>query len=160
MKRLIISLLTVILFSTTLLYAQMDRHRKDGAMKKIEELEKIKLIDALDLKEDIMLKFFHRRTEYRARLDSLFGLMNSQLKKIDETLHEDKSKNDPQIKKMIEEYINLQKKVGTEKEKFINSLTDILTYQQIAKYLVFEQKFREEIRKLLLEHRAKRHWQK
>ena len=39
------------------------------------------------------------------------------------------------------------------KRQFIDSIKDILTTEQIAKLVVFEQRFREEIRRIILNRR-------
>ena len=36
---------------------------------------------------------------------------------------------------------------------FVNSLSDILSYEQIGKLIIFEKRFRNEVRKLLIKER-------
>ena len=65
------------------------RDRK-GPREKIEQLEKIKLIEALDMDEQTTLKFFARRNESRSRIDKL----NDSLDTITDNLESKFSKGD------------------------------------------------------------------
>ncbi len=56
-------------------------------------------------------------------------------------------------KDLVNNYLSVQKQVASEHTKFINSLYDILSNEQIAKLIVFEKRFREEIRHILLRGR-------
>ncbi len=154
------ALLYIIVFvaaSSVLNYAQEDwpPKRGNGPGKKIEELEKIKLIDALNLDEETSAKFFARRNEHRQKLDQLDDQLDDRIKKLEETVNNSKDSDDPQIKKMLDEIHSLQLKMDEEKEKFITSLHDLLSYRQIGKLIIFEKKFHEEIRKLLFKGRRR-----
>ena len=129
---------------------------KDGdrrGMGKIEELEKIKLIDVLQMNEETTLKFFARRSEYQRRLGELKSKSDAQLDKISEYLKNNSDKNSEELKKMIDQYLSYGEAMAKERTKFINSLNDILSYQQISNLLVFEKHFREELRKILFRQR-------
>ena len=127
------------------------RNRKGQG--KIEELEKIKLIDVLQMDEETTLKFFARRNEYQNKVKDLMTSANDQLGKISDYIKNNGDKNTVELKKMINEYLSYNEAVAKEKTKFINSLSDILSYEQISKLLVFEKHFREELRKLLFRSR-------
>jgi hypothetical protein len=120
---------------------------------KIEELEKIKLIDVLQMDEQTTLKFFARRDEYQNKVRDLNADADSQLDKISDYIQKNGDKNSSELKKMINEYLAYNEEIAAYKTKFINSLTDILSYEQISKLLVFEKHFREELRKLLFRPR-------
>ncbi len=121
---------------------------------KIEELEKIKLIDALQMNEETTLKFFARRNEYQNKVKDLMADADTQLNKISDFVKNNGDKNSTEMKKMINEYLTFNEDIAKEKTNFINSLSDILSYEQISKLLVFEKHFREELRKLLFRPRA------
>jgi hypothetical protein len=120
---------------------------------KIEELEKIKLIDVLQMNEETTLKFFARRNEYQNKVRDLMASANDQLGKISDYIKKNGDKNTVELKKMINEYLSYNESIASERTKFINSLSDILSYEQISKLLVFEKHFREELRKLLFKSR-------
>ena len=128
-----------------------DKDRR--GMGKIEELEKIKLIDVLQMNEETTLKFFARRSEYQRKVKDLMSSANTQLDKISDYVKNNGDKNSAEMKKMIDEYLSYGEAIAKERTKFINSLNDILSYQQISKLLVFEKHFREELRKILFRQR-------
>lgn len=154
MKNLIF-VFSIFLLSTLMLNAQGMRLRDNGPLKKIEELEKIKLIEALNMDESTTLKFFARRTKFRDEQTQLFQEANKILNQMEETAKKTNDKNDPEIKKQIEQYFNVENKILQNRESFIYSLNDILASQQIAEYLVFEKKFRDEIRNVLFKERMR-----
>ena len=129
--------------------------RNRRGMGKIEELEKIKLIDALQMNEETTLKFFARRNEFQNKVKDLNANANAKLDKVSEYIKSNGDKNSVEMKKMINEYLAIGEQVAKEKTNFINSLNDILSYEQISKLLVFEKHFREELRKMLLRQRMK-----
>ncbi len=143
------SLLLVLALSPAVIFAQGMRDHK-GPRGKIEQLEKIKLIEALDMDEQTTLKFFARRNEMRDRVDKL----NDSLDTISDDLENKFSNNDESgYKELVSKYLSVQKQIGSEHNKFISSLYDILTNEQVAKLIVFEKRFREEIRHILFRGR-------
>jgi hypothetical protein len=54
-------------------------------------------------------------------------------------------------KNLIGDLLKTRQQIVTEKQKFIDSLSDILSAGQIARLLVFEKRFREEIRNVLFD---------
>jgi hypothetical protein len=154
MKKLVAAV-SFILIAALAVNAQGIRGPEDGPMKKIEELEKIKLIETLGMDEQTTLKFFTRRTKYREDQTQLVKNSSVLLDQISDLTKKDDGKVDEELKKMIEQYQDIENKILRRKQDFYNSLNDILTYKQIAKVLVFERKFREEIRSALLQERRK-----
>jgi hypothetical protein len=155
MKKFItISFLFFVVSSVSI--AQMDDMPPDGSphdgMKKIEQLEKIKLIEALDMDEQTTLKFFARRNEHNNKMKEFMDKSREQLNAIDDKLKE-KPVNEKELNSMIDKYYADEREIGKEKEAFIKSVSDILTITQIAKLVVFEMKFREEIRDILFKNR-------
>ncbi len=151
----IITLSAFVLLLPLISYGQ-HMHRDDkGAFKKIEELENIKLISALGMDETTTLKFFARRTKFREQQGKLYQAANDILNKLDEAVKSGK-KDDNELKNDLNQYWKIQNKLTEQKEKFFNSLTDILSYKQISELLVFERRFREEIRKMFFQERFKR----
>jgi hypothetical protein len=154
MKKLVV-LFLIVLFIPLAGYSQSMRHQDMGPMKKIEELEKIKLIDVLGMNEETTLRFFARRSKFKDEQRKLFGQENDLIGKMEDAVKSGKS-NDSDLKSMISQYFDLENQIVNAKQKFINSLPDILSYKQISELLVFEKRFREEIRSLLFRERMKR----
>lgn len=130
------------------------KHRK--IPDKIAQLEKIKLIESLEMNEETTLRFFARRTENQSKIDELGNKIDKKLDELNNLVNSDKNIEDEKYKTIIDEINSLHQQVGIEKDKFIKSLPDILTYRQIAKYIVFERNFREELRDAIFKDRKMR----
>ena len=131
-------------------------HKRRAPMKKIEELEKVKLLDVLNLDEATSAKLFTRRNQNRTKIWDIEDKINNDLQNIESEIKNGKDMDVTKIQKLNEGYCNLSMEVEKEKLSFLRSLSDILTPEQIGKYIVFERKFREEIRDLLMKERIKR----
>ena len=125
-------------------------------MKKIEELEKIKLLDVLNLDEATSIKLFTRRNQDRIKIWDFEDKINNILQNIESEVKKGNDKDVNKIRKLNEDYCNVSLEIEREKLNFLRSLSDILTPEQIGKYIVFERKFRDEIRDILMKERIKR----
>ncbi len=147
--KMTLSLLLILMLIPALFFAQ-DRRDRKGPRERIEQLEKLKLIEALDMDEQTTLKFFARRNELHGKVDKL----NDSLDTITDNLETKFSNGDDSgYKELVNKYLSIEKQVASERTQFINSLYDILTTEQVAKLIVFEKRFREEIRHLLFKGR-------
>lgn len=115
---------------------------------KIAELEKIKLIEELQMDEETTLRFFSRRNLHletqrktKFRRDSLLTLLHNKIKEEDSKLN---------YLMEIDKILDIDRELSDERLKFFKSLNDIFSHQQLAKLLIFEKKFRNEIRKQIL----------
>lgn len=124
----------------------------DKIRNKIEELEKVKLMEVLDLKEEDMLKFFSRRKEFLQKNSELEENKNKLIDKMKEELD---NLDDQKCKSMIDEVNAIDESIIKNKHDFILSLKDILPSKQIVKYIIFERNFRKELKEMLLKKRNK-----
>ena len=154
MKKLLVPFLIIFMIPCAA-FSQSERHQNMAPMKKIEELEKIKLIDALGMNEETTLRFFARRSKFKDEQRKLFDQENDLISKMEDAAKGGES-SDSDLKNMINQYLDLDNQIISARQKFINSLPDILTYKQISELLVFEKRFREEIRNLLFKERMRR----
>ena len=154
MNKLFIVVALSFIFSVSILAQDIGReermHKRRAPMKKIEELEKIKLLDVLNLDEATSVKLFTRRNQNRTKIWDIEDKINEDLQNIELEIKKGKDKDVSKIQKMNEDYCNLSMDVENEKMSFIRSISDILTPEQIGKYIVFERRFREDIRELLM----------
>lgn len=154
MNKLFITLLTVILISSISFPQKM----KDKGMKnreKLEQLEKIKLIEALDLDEETAIRFFARRNDSKKEIQELEKKLEDIFSELEKSFNsENKNQNENQ-KQLISETLKTRGSIELKRNQFFSSLNDILTVEQIGKLIVFEKKFRDEIRQVLLDN--KRH---
>lgn len=134
-------------------YPQRDREKMLKQRSKLHQLEKIKLIEALNLDEDTSVKFFARRNEMQKQIETLEDKSDDILKKLESTLDVNDKNNEAVQRQLINELGNIKEKIESTKKQFINSLNDILSTDKIVRYIVFEQKFRDEIRKIIFDKR-------
>ncbi len=129
-------------------------HGKRG-MERFMELEKIKLLETLNLDENTSVRFFTRRKKHLDEQKQLADKKDSLLLELLNNFETGEKQSDNYYKKMVRKINLLDKKLVDNKVNFINSLTDILSPKQIAKLVVFEFKFRKEIRDFFLNRRKR-----
>lgn len=145
--------LLILLLSSTALIAQKGKWQDEEARKKIEQLEKIKIIETLEMDEETTLRFFSRQSEHKKQQDEIQDEIRTKIDDLDETLKSGRVATNEEIKTSINEINSLQLQLDKNRVDFINSLSDILSYEQIAKLIIFEKRFRNELRKLLIRER-------
>lgn len=131
------------------IFAQRFMHEEGGPFPegRIAELEKIKLIETLDLDEETMLKFFSRRNAHHKKIKILVREKDSLVNKLGVRIrNESKNNYESNIQKILE----IEEKLVLERKNFLESIDDILSSYDVAKLIVFERRFRNEIRKELL----------
>jgi hypothetical protein len=131
----------------------MHDHPPDKIPERLQQLEKIKLIETLEMDEETTLRFFSRKAENKKVIDDLIGKADSLIEQIGSILSGEKNAPDEELKKLINEVSLIQTQIEKSKSWFINSLDDLLSTRQIAKLIVFEKNFREELRRVLFRDR-------
>jgi len=149
-------LLTFSILSTGLIGQHRMGDRKRNFRDRIDQLEKIKLIEELNMSEEVTLKFFAKRNDFREKGKRL----NEKIDSLSMLIREKSSDTDEQTsttewKKIIDEFVSTEKMLQKNKLDFFNSLQNLLTPQQMAKFLAFEQRFREEVQEIILHGRKK-----
>jgi hypothetical protein len=159
MNKLLLIAILSFTFNVTIVAQDLGReegaHKRRAPMIKIEQLEKIKLLDVLNLDEATSAKLFTRRNQNRTKIWDYEDKIDNVRSNIEFELKKGKDKDVSKIQKLNEDYFNLVMDVDKEKLNFLRSLSDILTTEQIGKYIVFERKFREEIRDIIMKDRIK-----
>jgi hypothetical protein len=149
----IISWISVIFLLSVIINAQTSENRRYKNRAKLDQLEKVKLIEALDLSEESAVRFFARRNDFKKEIDELENKSDDVFNELEKTLNYSDNNNETQQKKLINDLLMFREKIEIRKKEFLNSLNDLLTVEQISKYIIFERKFRDEIRKVLLKRR-------
>src|SRR4030042_877716 len=89
---------------------------------KIEQLEKLKLIEVLQMDEDTSIRFVARRNEHQENMRQLAEKRDDILLEIEEIVRESKlQKNDKLYKEKIAEVLKVEKDIVDERTNFINS---------------------------------------
>lgn len=118
--------------------------------KKIEELEKIKLLEILNLDDETAIKFFNRRNDFNNKLHDIEDKKEDKLEELSKAI--DKN-NEQEINKLIVDLGSIEDNLYKIRKDYTNSLSDILTPVQVAKVLTFERNFRREIRDIIFKAR-------
>jgi hypothetical protein len=120
-----------------------------GPSDKIKELEKLKLLEILDMDEETTLKFFTRRNEHLKNMEELNESSDNKLEQIEEKIKSSENENDPEFTTLVNDYLVEQDRFNTERKDFLNGVKGILTPKQLAKLVVFERRFKEDIRDII-----------
>uniref|UniRef100_A0A7V3E764 Periplasmic heavy metal sensor n=1 Tax=Ignavibacterium album TaxID=591197 RepID=A0A7V3E764_9BACT len=151
MKNLLLLVLLFIMISNVPAQERREHRMMDS---KIEQLEKVKLIEALNLSEDQSVRFFARRNEHRKEIEKLEMRSEELIKQMEDRLDETTDKNLSEQKKLLNEFLDIRIQIENKRKQFILSLNDILSQEQITKLVVFEKRFRDEIRKILMKRKG------
>ncbi|KUO59134.1 hypothetical protein APF79_10970 [bacterium BRH_c32] len=132
-----------------------ERGDRSERMRKMEQYEQAKLIEALNLNEDTSIRFFSRRNEFHAKVKDLIDERDRMINKMEkETSASDKvKKND--LREQINLFLLQEEKILKEKNAFISSLKELLSEEQIAKFLVVENKFRHGVRDFIFKKESR-----
>lgn len=154
MKNLIISAL-VLFILTAVSYPQKMRDKILKNKDKLEQLEKIKLIESLDLNEETSIRLFSRRNDLKKEIENLENRNDEIISDLEKTFNEDDKNLEAKQTQLLTEFLKNKQEIETRKQQFLTSLNDILSKEQICKFVVFEKKFRDEIRSVLMD--SKKH---
>ena len=151
MKNIIYVILVFLLAMTVMAQEHRERKIKDN---KIEQLEKVKLIEALDLTEDQSIRFFARRNEHRKEIEKIEMRSEEIIRDLENLIKDMNERNVSEQKRLMNEFLDTKIQIENKRKQFILSLYDILLPEQVSKLVVFEKKFREEIRKVLMRRKG------
>ncbi|MBX3007587.1 MAG: hypothetical protein KF816_06110 [Melioribacteraceae bacterium] len=145
MKRMLLLLLIVVPIS---IIAQHKQNKR--SMEKFETWERAKTIELLDLDEETAVRFFARKNEHQKKMKEIMGQRFSLLEKLEKEIKESGG-SDKYFGDQMDNLLSIEQKISKEREIYFKSLTDILSKAQIVKLLVFDNKFKRELREAIME---------
>lgn len=148
--KIIISTFLLFTCFSGLALAQPEGWRKGEMKDRFDQLEKIKLIETLEMDEETTLRFFARKSEHENEQEQFQDEIRSNIEDLDVIFKSGRVATVEEIKFKIDRINEMHTQLAANRTAFINSLSDILSYEQIARLLIFERKFREEIRRLIM----------
>ena len=154
MKNLFITMFAIFLLSS-ISFPQHMREKGIKNREKLEQLEQIKIIEALDLNEETSIRFFARRNDSKRTIQDLEKRTDDIILELEKSFDSDDKNQAEKQKQLISEMLKTRESIELNRNQFINSLNDILSTEQIAKLIVFEKKFRDEIRNVLFERKPR-----
>lgn len=128
---------------------QMEKVRK-----RIETLKMWKLTQALDLDEKTSAKLFPLLSKYDKKRAEIERAMRDDMKELRESLKERREGN---LKNILDKLEQNHKAIQMINDEERAELKKILTIEQQARFILFQQEFDREIRRIIAEARERRH---
>ncbi|MEK6552795.1 MAG: hypothetical protein AABZ54_05030 [Bacteroidota bacterium] len=138
-----------ILLSTSYSQERMRQGKDQRPLQRIEQWERIKLIDVLNLNEDTAIRFFARRNENQNKMKEILDQRDDAISDLENEIRNG-NQNDALYKEKVNNLLLLEGSISKARENFLRSLSDLLSPLQIAKMVVFESRFRKEVRETLM----------
>jgi Spy/CpxP family protein refolding chaperone len=146
----------VLLLSHAVAWSQepMPPPQQGPPFERIERFKKMRMVEMLDLKEEQSIRFFARYNEFENIRKELIHQKDEVLDKIERLI---RNKADAkEYERLFAEVEAINRKIGDEKLKFFNGLSDVLSIEQRAKLLLFERRFESELREAVREAQQRR----
>ncbi len=122
---------------------------------RIEQLRKVRMIEMLNLTENQSVRFLARLKEHDAVRQDLMRQKNEALDKIERLIRN--NADSTEYFPLFSEVQGIDGRVASERKKFFDGLSDILSVEQRGKMLVFERRFERELRDAFREAQRRRH---
>jgi len=145
----------VIILFTGFAYPQKIKEKILKNRNKLEQLEKIKLIESLDMNEETSVRFFSRRNDFKKETETIEKRNDEIITELEESFNSQEKNIEVKQSQLLNELMQNRQNIEIKRQQFISTLNDILEKEQICKYVVFEKKFRDEIRSVLMD--SKKH---
>ena len=130
------------------------REQMEKVRNRIETLRMWKLTKALDLDEKTSAQIFPLLNRYDKKRAEIEIAMREGIKELRESL---KEKREGQLKNILERLEQNHKNMQRMNDEEREDLKRILTVEQRAKFIIFQQEFDREIKKIIEETRERRH---
>lgn len=118
------------------------------AMEKIETVKKVKLLEVLELPEADAEKVLIKYNSYENKIKEMTKKIDEAIDKLNEAVREEDYKN---IDKLNDDFLRQKKELDAALDEKMNGMKQILTKEQFAKYILFERKFQEELRRAIMD---------
>ncbi len=139
----------LLMLAFSLVSAQESPPLRGRAAERLEQWKKIRLMEKLQMSEEVSIRFFAR---YNKHMDELRTIGRERADLIDDLAGLAKKKgNEVDIERALGDLGMLEEKVATTRSAFLGELKSILTIHQIAAYVVFERDFNQNIREIMQE---------
>ena len=146
----IIHVLFIVLIPFVIVNSQGKRRTHDPvALEKIEQLENARLIKMLDLSEEQSIRFFARRKEHNQKIRELLGQRHELMNSSEALLNVLEKENQKMFKDKIDEALGIESEIVKAKSKYYKSLSNLISPKQILQIMIFEERFRREVREKL-----------
>ena len=153
MKSLLPVLLIALLWAVDL-QAQPRPDSPRRPFERIERWKKVRMIEFLDLSEEQSSRFFARLHEHEKRRRALNAQHTEGLDRLERLVRNRAA--GPDYLPAFQEVMEVQANIGALDREFFESLDDLLSVEQRAKFLLFERQFERQLRDAFREMRRGR----
>ena len=150
------SLMLLLLLGPLLIAQPQRRSERSGRLprKRIEEFKKLKLIEALDLEEELAVRFYAKYNKHEKEQQAVHREMKETVDRIEKMLQE--NAGEAEFEKAFAGLQELERKLDGERQRFLGELREILTVQEVGRLIVFERNFAKRIQEIMQGRRAER----
>lgn len=139
--KIFLILLTAVLFQNYSVLSQ------DDFREKLQEIKLEKLTAKLELDESTKTVFIDKYKTFSADIKDLNKKRAKAYKQMTENIESGSG-----LDTLVNQLLDYEARINDRRELFVEDMKSILTAQQIAKMIVFERKFNNEIKKLLKQY--------
>ncbi len=130
--------------------------RRGRIQERIEDFKIWKLTGYLDLSSEQSQEFFPMYNEFTEAQKDLNDKRRTTFKKIARAVELDDYPEE-ELSEMLENIEQIENEMVKQRENFRDKLRDVLTIRQIAKFTIFEHRFRSEIHEMIQKAREREH---
>ncbi len=128
--------------------------RERPGVERLERFKRMRLVESLKLNEEDAVRFVAKQTAHDDKIRELFTSRADAMSKMKELLQG--NGNASELQKHIDDVLDLDQKIFAERRRYQEDVRKLLTAEQFAKFLVFEQNFGRQMREALDEMREGR----
>ncbi len=154
MKRVLVIIFSLSLFCGRGAYAQDEPTMRGPAAERVEQLKKIRLMEALKLDEETSIRFFSRYNKQQEEMRQIFVKREGLMREL-ESLRKTNS-SDAEYEKLFRDIKSIDEKIIETRTKHWNELRELLTSNQLADYVLFEWKFNRFLREAMRDMQRQR----
>jgi Spy/CpxP family protein refolding chaperone len=147
MKTLILNI--AVIFSLAVIAFPAISQPHGRAKERIQMLKKMKLIETLDLTEEQSDDFLVKYNSIEKKIEEARENHEEKSKALNRCLEEEKPEQE--LKKCLDEFLAANDKIIEAHNERIQEMQKVLTTEQFAKYMLFEQNFERRVRKMIFE---------
>ncbi len=151
-----VAIIAMLLIGHSLIAQPQRRSERPGRLprERIEEFKKLKLIEVVDLEEELAVRFFAKYNKHEKKQQAVHREMKETVDRIEKMLQE--NAGEAEFEKAFARLQELERKIDGERQRFLDELRQILTVQQVGKLIVFERNFAKRIQEIMQGRRGER----
>jgi hypothetical protein len=131
-----------------------------GKTGKLDRFRQMKMIEALDLKEDEAIRFFAKQNIHEKTMQDLMKKRGAAMDALQSSVKDSSNDGGKALDKLIDAILATDQEIFKERNRYQDEIRQMLKPQQFAKFLLFERNFGRDIRgaiRNMVKERTSRH---